>query len=342
MTNSLVSFGGSKHSRDCQDFGIPLYLCFSHTIRMADPVAKAVTASPSPSEKEKEESTTEGKDSSTPTEQRVSSPGPAPASSSSSGGTFTFFNTPELLRQGIEARNQNDLDRSCELLERALHSLSEKTGISEANYPPEYGEYFLEYGKTMLEVAREAIGNIEEMFLQGRADADAMEDPNEDFEVVWENLEVARVIYEKHPEYKESRIIDVHHALGEMHLELEQFEEAEAEFNTTLGLVLKEPKEGTHIAREERELHFLIGLTHNQNCLSKLRKIEETKKLGENTTEILTEATALKEKCLAAWSLAKSSMEKERESTENGDEKNQLSSVIQTLEEKVDKIDAFS
>jgi HAT1-interacting factor 1 len=77
------------------------------------------------------------------------------------------------------------------------------------------------------------------------ADADAgaeQQEPQDDFQLAFENLEAARLIYQRNPEKFEKELIDVHSLLGEVYMETDQFAPAEIEFQNALELLRKQEK----------------------------------------------------------------------------------------------------
>jgi hypothetical protein len=83
-----------------------------------------------------------------------------------------------------------------------------------------------------------------------------------DFQVAFENLDAARVIYSKSPEKYQDKLVEVHSILGELNLELNNFEEAEKELNSALEIVKKSADPSP---REVAFLLYLIGISYSGN-----------------------------------------------------------------------------
>jgi hypothetical protein len=83
-----------------------------------------------------------------------------------------------------------------------------------------------------------------------------------DFQVAFENLDAARVIYSRYPEKYQGKLAEVHSILGELNLELNNFEEAEKELNNALEIVKKTADPSP---REIAYLLYLIGISYSGN-----------------------------------------------------------------------------
>jgi hypothetical protein len=89
-------------------------------------------------------------------------------------------------------------------------------------------------------------------------------DDADDMQIAWENLELARIIYEKHggAEQHASDLAEIHNYTGDIFSEQEKFEEAIDEYNKCITMLARLPKEDK---RRAAQVYFKQALAQQFN-----------------------------------------------------------------------------
>eukprot|EP00475_Leptophrys_vorax_P031041 TRINITY_DN468_c0_g1_i2.p1 TRINITY_DN468_c0_g1~~TRINITY_DN468_c0_g1_i2.p1 ORF type:complete len:442 (+),score=165.73 TRINITY_DN468_c0_g1_i2:38-1327(+) len=89
---------------------------------------------------------------------------------------------------------------------------------------------------------------------------DDQEKNADDFQLAFENLDAARLIYIRDPEKFAKELVEVYTTVGEVYMETDQFENAEAEFKKALELVKKDEN---HSQRQLASYLYMIGISYS-------------------------------------------------------------------------------
>ncbi|XP_071952243.1 protein HGV2-like isoform X3 [Antedon mediterranea] len=170
---------------------------------------------------------------------------------------------------------------------QAVQAFQEASGLLASKYGEtahECGEAYFKYGTALLELARMETGVLGNALDGVPEDADSDDDTSNlkdgaggskdestaddeaetaedisNFELAWEMLELARVIFLDEDKQKQLQIAHVHLTLGELSMETENYNQSIKDFHKCLEL------RGKHLDEDDRllaETHYSLGLVY--------------------------------------------------------------------------------